>query len=65
MRLVVAVSRATPQATSSWRRADAVCSNRKELWQLEVGEEWACKLDYEGFIHFRDMVLNRGGRGRG
>ena len=44
---------------------DAVCSNRKELWQLEVGEEWACKLDYEGFIHFRDMVLNRGGRGRG
>lgn len=39
---------------------DAVCANRDSLWELEEGEDWACQLEFEGFLQLRDWVLTRG-----
>ena len=36
---------------------DAICTNWKTLWQLRVGEDFECKMDYEGFLRLRDWVL--------
>ena len=39
---------------------DAVCSNRESLWQLNVGEDWVCDLEFDGYQQFRDWVLYPG-----
>ena len=39
---------------------DAICANRASLWDLEEGEDWACQLEFEGFLQLRDRVLSRG-----
>ena len=37
-----------------------MCSNRDELFKLDVGEDWTCELDRCGFERARDLIL--GGR---
>lgn len=39
---------------------DTFCSNRESLWELDVGEDWHCDLEWEGYVQFRDWVLSRG-----
>ena len=35
-----------------------MCSNREELWSLEVGDEFVCEMEWEGFTRMRDYVLD-------
>ena len=35
-----------------------MCSNREELWNLDVGDDFVCEMDYSGFTRMRDLVLN-------
>jgi len=36
-----------------------MCSNREELFQLQVGDTWRCELDEDGFTQLTDWVLGQ------
>jgi len=35
-----------------------MCKNRDKLFKLQVGEEWECDMDKEGFHQLQNWVLN-------
>jgi hypothetical protein len=35
----------------------ALCSNREQLFNLQVGEAWECQMDRAGFDQLRDWVV--------
>ena len=36
-----------------------MCSNRDQLWRLDVEEDWECEMDWEGFQEMRNALLRR------
>ena len=36
---------------------DQICSNRDEMWALDVGDDWTCDMDLGGFQQLRRWVL--------
>ena len=38
---------------------DAMCSNRNSLWQLEHGEIWHCKMEYDGYMELYQWILQK------
>lgn len=34
-----------------------ICKNRDEFWALSNGQDWQCKMDWDGYQQLRDLIL--------